>query len=129
MSTTLKLGLVGAIAAAALLGAVVGAEMKPAEIVVVPSPYPSEVIVPSPYPSLVEVEVAVIPEACQTVIDGLIDESIAQLELIVSIYGAYLDYPDEDIAQFGRRVEVILDNDAQNRTDDHRADDLSPCDR
>jgi hypothetical protein len=121
-----RLLLVAATVSAFLIGAMVGAVVKAPEIVEVPVPVPSlvEVMVPSPYPSLVEVPV--IPEACQVVIDALIDQNINALEFVVSVYNAYLDYPDEDILQFGRRVEAILTSDSIGP---ELPTDMSACDR
>jgi len=68
---------------------------------------------PDPTPEatpVVEVHTVVItPPECVDAIDGLTDEVLTNLDIIVQIYSAYVDYPDETLTDFGIRVEKILD--------------------
>ena len=79
------------------------------EIVYQPSPYPveTEIIIPSPYP-VPGPTVEVVPTECKAAFDELVDNHSMALEFIIAIFDDYLDYPDEDLAEFGKRVEDRL---------------------
>ncbi len=89
-----------------------------------PTPTPRIVEVPGPIPTPRIVEVEVAPLACIATINELLDDSILLLDFVIAIEAAYFDFPDEDLAEFGARVEQILgdrappDEDAQQRMDE-----------
>jgi len=68
----------------------------------VPSPYEVRVVEPSPY----EVEVA--PKACLDAIDDLTIEVNTMSTFTLDVLDAYVSYPDEDLGQFGARVEDAI---------------------
>jgi hypothetical protein len=115
----------GVIVALALIGS---AGSKPAEIVYEPSPYPVASYVPSPYPvpSPYAVEgptVYGLSTECQDYLTALEDETLNLLTFITDVYEAYLDYPDEDLLDFGRRVEDIISTNTVDEFDESLADD------
>lgn len=57
-----------------------------------------------------EVPVEVAPAACAEVILALSTVGGAQNDLLISLYDAYLDYPNENLTDFGRRAEALLGN-------------------
>jgi hypothetical protein len=77
---------------------------------VTPPPTPQATATPeaTPEPTPVVVTVEVTPDACLDAIDWMLNDGAANYELISSLYGDYLDYPDEDLAEFGARVEQRL---------------------
>lgn len=73
-----------------------------------PTPEPTPVVITETVTETVEVEVEVVPDVC---IEALLAADVVMGEsadVMLDILGAYVDYPDEDIAQFGRRVEDII---------------------
>jgi len=74
-----------------------------------PTPQVIEKIVEVPGPVQVErVEVPVTPESCRVLIGALIEGADVRNDILILLYDAYLDYPNEDLTDFGRRAERIL---------------------
>lgn len=82
-----------------------GGEPDVAEASPTASPTPTEESTPDPTPVVVEIEVT--PQSCLDAIDGLLIEGSNSLTFVSDVLEAYLDYPDENLAEFGARVETI----------------------
>ena len=115
MNTPLKIGLAGLALFIAFSIGVAAANSGEPEVVTVevtPQPTLPPIATPEPTPVIVTetvtVEVPVVPQACRDAIDAGSNQIAAGLDELVEIYSAYLDFPDEDIAEFGRRVEAIM---------------------
>ncbi|HET7713206.1 MAG TPA: hypothetical protein VFK94_01800 [Patescibacteria group bacterium] len=80
------------------------------EPISLPEPTPRIVIEQGPEPSArVEiVEKEVTPEACQEAILYAYETINETLIPLSEIFAAYVDYPDENLGEFGSRVEDIL---------------------
>ena len=69
---------------------------------------------PLPTPRIIErevevtVEIPVVPRACTNAFDTLLRENVDLLEFATGVLGDYYDYPDENLIDFGRRVEDRL---------------------
>lgn len=104
------------------LGYAVGSTRYDAGVVdgvasVTPPPTPSPL--PVPTPQIVEVPgptVEVLPAVCQDALFKADDVIAEHAEVMIDILDAYLDYPDENIADFGRRVETILNDELLNQS-------------
>lgn len=80
----------------------------------VPTPTPRTIEVPGPTQTIevpgptqtIEIEVA--SASCVDALNQADMHSLELLELVTGIYDDYLDYPDEDLEQFGARVEERL---------------------
>jgi hypothetical protein len=81
---------------------VVEAAVADAIAAVTPEPTPEPTPIPTPW------IVSVAPPECIDAIEQLAARSVPDLQFIVDIYDAYLDYPDENLTQFGARVETLL---------------------
>lgn len=119
----------GALILGVVVGTSTGTEPEPTPT---PEPAPSVALMPTPTPRTVTetVEVEVVPSVC---IDALYaaDEVISESSVLaLDILGAYVDYPDEDLIQFGRRVEDIIaatDPDTLDETFDEYATLADAC--
>ena len=75
---------------------------------VTPPPTPTPPPIPTPRIVVEEVEVEVTPPECT---DALLQAEAIIIELLefrLDILSDYVDYPDENIAEFGRRIEERL---------------------
>ncbi len=76
-----------------------------------PCPVPVPVVQPTPQVITRDVPgptVYVTPPACAEILDLLITSTTGPVAAMVELYAAYLDYPNEDLTDFGRRAEAIL---------------------
>jgi hypothetical protein len=112
--------------AVALAGCSAAAEPTPT----MPEPTPRivEVEVPGPTQTIevevvreVRVEVDRVPQACVDAYGDLFDHYIAALEWQLDVLGDYVDYPDEDLIDFGRRFEARVATMPDVATLDHVA--------
>lgn len=112
----------------AIIAAVVGivgigigyASAAPAEDVVVAEatptivPTPTSVPTPEPTPRVVTETVTeyieVTPQSCIDAIDWMLSDGASAWTLISALYGDYVDFPEENLAEFGARVEERLSN-------------------
>lgn len=92
------------IAAMALMLAACGS----AEAVSSPTPLPTPTAVPTPAPTPRTVTVEVVPQECSDAIFGLQHELLDYQDPFLAILHAYSDYPDENLAEFGKRAEDII---------------------
>lgn len=87
----------------------------PAPAAVAPTSDPTATPIPTPEPTPVVITETVTetvyeaPPACREALQLGSALYAAALEDNLSILNAYLDYPEEDLLDFGRRVEGILD--------------------
>jgi hypothetical protein len=94
---------------ALILGIGIGAATTAPEEVVVEVPGPTQTIevvreVPGPTQTI-EVEVERAPQACLDAINELLDMGTAAYEYVSGSLSDYVDYPDENLTDFGRRIE------------------------
>ncbi len=96
---------------AAILGLAIGVVASPSEPVTVEVPGPTQTIeVPGPTQTI-EVPgptIEVAPTACMDAIDDLMDVGLPFIDFALYVYDDYLDFPDENLEQFGARVEQRL---------------------
>lgn len=98
---------------AGIIGLGVGASAAKPEPVATPTPRiivetAQPVAQPTPRVVTETVEVEVTPDACYTaILDGytVMEQNLGTISAILN---AYVDYPDENLADFGRRVEQII---------------------
>ena len=100
-----------AAAMAGILGLAIGVVASPSEPVTVEVPGPTQTIeVPGPT-QVVEVPgptIEVAPTACMDAIDDLVDVGLPFIDFALYVYDDYLDFPGENLEQFGARVEQRL---------------------
>lgn len=95
-------------------------EPDPTPLVIMVTPEPQEQPTPrvETVTETIETEVEVVPEVCKDALrlaDRLISDYSGE---ILDILEAYVDYPDENLGEFGARVEVILNDRAEVYTPD-----------
>ncbi len=69
---------------------------------------PEPTLAPTPSPETVEVEVEVVPDACIDALDAAETALVASNAFTVDALLAYVEYPDENLEQFGGRVEELI---------------------
>lgn len=68
---------------------------------------PQIIEVPGPTQTI-EVDVEVVPQACIDALDEADDVMYEQLDLLIGVLSDYLDFPEENLAEFGARVEARI---------------------
>lgn len=88
-----------------------------------------EVPGPQPTPQIITktIEVPVVPPACRAAIDNLLGTNKITSGFLLDVLNAYLDYPDEDLGEFGGRVENLLGSLSEAGLPDLPELDLTPC--
>lgn len=78
----------------------------------VPTPIPTATPEPTPEPTprTVEVRVEVVPDACREALMAADTLIVTLMQFPVDALGAYVDYPDENLAEFGVRMEGLLNS-------------------
>ena len=78
-------------------------------------PTPEPVVQPTPQVITKEVPVPgpvveVTPQACRDLITYLVDNGQVTTQFTIDTLASYLDYPNENLAEFGQRVERLLND-------------------
>lgn len=93
--------------------------VQPTPQIIVQTPAP----VVQPTPKIVQVT----PSACVEALDAILDLSAVESKAMLAILDAYVDYPKENLADFGRRVEAVLSDLDIPRVPDNLADLITEC--
>ena len=102
------------------LGVAAGHAMANPEVITVEVPGPERVV---------ENRIEVVPQACEDLFQVVIEQSMRDTEFILNTFGAYIEWPDESIAEFGRRVEALMNDYANDPNNNVGWDilDMSAC--
>lgn len=110
---------------AVLIAACSAAAEATPQIVEVPGP---TVEVPGPTQTVtVEVEVEVVPQACIDALDEADDLMYGHIDVLIGILSDYLDFPEENLAEFGARVETRIADDMSLDDGDAYFDAAARC--
>ena len=112
MNKTAAIGMSAAVVFGILIG---GAAARGGEAASAPEPVAQptpQVIVQTPAPVVQPTPqvIEVTPQVCRDLIGVLAQSGSETNQFVIDVLSAYLDYPNENLAEFGQRVERLLEN-------------------